>query len=496
MRANDAICISEQSTRLDLTYVNSPSALRADTCASLTTCNTPVFPAEVLKRFDLNGPRYTSYPTADRFTTAFRPEAFAQVLQRMPRRPASLYLHVPFCRSLCHYCACSKIISKSTTVADDYLITLALETSLIFDTVPILLKLPIVQLAFGGGTPNFLTIEQLQRLMADLSGKFDLLANREQTIELDPRYLDAAYVNALPAMGFNRVSYGVQDFDDRVQALIHRSQTFEQTAQAVLAARDAGITSISFDLVYGLPIQSRETFAATLERALSLEPDRLALFNYAHIPERFKAQRRIPTHTLPTIELRTELFLYAAERLADAGYVAIGLDHFAKPGDSLAQALTDGTLRRNFQGYSTHQSTDLIGLGVSAISNLNGVFSQNSPQLDVYRERIEGGQFATVRGAALTHDDQVRSAVIEQIMCVGRVEWAAIAEAFAIDCKTYFAAERDALAQFVAEGIITLDEKALVVTAQGRLLLRAVAMVFDAYVKLKREQTIAFSRIA
>lgn len=452
-----------------------------------------MFPAEVLKRFDLNGPRYTSYPTADRFTTAFRPETYAQALKSMPRRPASLYVHVPFCRSLCHYCACNKIISKSTTVADDYLVTLARETSLIFDAVPML---QIVQLAFGGGTPNFLAIEQLRRLMADLSGKFELLENREQSIELDPRYLDAAYVSALPAMGFNRVSYGVQDFDERVQALIHRSQTFEQTAQAVRAARDSGIASISFDLVYGLPIQSRETFAATLERALSLEPDRLALFNYAHIPERFKAQRRIPTHTLPTIELRTELFLYATERLVDAGYVAIGLDHFAKPGDSLAQALSDGTLRRNFQGYSTHQSTDLIGLGVSAISNLNGVFSQNSPQLDVYRERIESGKFATMRGVALTHDDQVRAAVIEQIMCVGRVEWAAIAQAFAIDCNTYFIAERDALAKFVDERVIALDDKALVVTPQGRLLLRAVAMVFDAHVKLKREQTITFSRIA
>ena len=452
-----------------------------------------VFSADVLKRFDLNGPRYTSYPTADRFTATFRPDDYAHALESMKLRPASLYVHVPFCRSLCHYCACNKIISKSATVADDYLVTLAQETSLIFDAVP---KLPFVQLAFGGGTPNFLTINQLRRLVTDLSGKFELLESREQSIELDPRYLDATYVSALPAMGFNRVSFGVQDFDERVQALIHRSQTFEQTAQAVSAARDSGINSISFDLVYGLPIQSRETFAATLERALSLEPDRLALFNYAHIPERFKAQRRIPTHTLPTIELRTELFLYATERLVDAGYVAIGLDHFAKPGDSLAKAVADGTLRRNFQGYSTHQSTDLIGLGVSAISNLNGVFSQNSPQLDVYRERIESGQLATVRGITLTHDDQVRAAVIEQIMCTGRVEWADIAKTFVIDCKLYFAIERDALAKFVVEGIVDLDDEHLVVTPHGRLLLRAVAMVFDAHAKLQREQPMTFSRIA
>ena len=332
--------------------------------------------------------------------------------------------------------------------------------------------------------------------MADLASKFDLMPGREQGIELDPRLLDAAYIAALPELGFNRVSYGVQDFDQRVQTLIHRFQAFEQTASAVQAARAVGINSVSFDLVYGLPIQSRESFAVTLERVLSLEPDRLALFNYAHIPERFKAQRRIPTATLPSIQQRTELFLYATERLVDAGYQSIGFDHFAKPTDPLARALADGSLRRNFQGYSTHQATDLIGLGVSAISNLNGVFAQNSPQLDVYRERVTHDQLGTVRGMALTRDDEIRGTVIEQIMCTGRVDWSEIAATFAIDPATYFAEIQDAIEQFASLGIITLSRRELVVTPQGRLLLRALAMMFDKYRDAKREQTITLSRIA
>ncbi len=452
-----------------------------------------MFSADVLKRFDLNGPRYTSYPTADRFAATFLSDEYAQALHTMSRRPASLYVHVPFCQSLCYYCACNKIISKSTTVADQYLDLLARETTLVGSHTG---ALPIAQIALGGGTPNFLSAAQLQRLMFDLASKFDLLPGREQGIELDPRFLDAAYIAALPALGFNRVSYGVQDFDQQVQTLIHRFQTFEQTASAVQAARAVGINSVSFDLVYGLPIQSRESFAATLERVLSLEPDRLALFNYAHIPERFKAQRRIPTATLPSIQQRTELFLYATERLVDAGYQSIGLDHFAKPTDPLARALADGSLRRNFQGYSTHQATDLIGLGVSAISNLNGVFAQNSPQLDVYRDRVSRDELATVRGVALTRDDEIRSMVIEQIMCTGRVDWSKIAATFAIDPASYFAEAQDAIEQFASVGIVTQSSRQLVITPQGRLLMRAVAMLFDKYKYAKREQTVTFSRIA
>lgn len=452
-----------------------------------------MFSAEVLKQFDLNGPRYTSYPTADRFTVGFTDGDYATALRTMARKPASLYVHVPFCRSLCYYCACNKIISKSSTIADEYLTSLAREMDLVAAAQP---ALPIVQVAFGGGTPNYLTIEQLTRLVRDLEAHFDFLPEREQGVELDPRFLDAEYVAALPALGFNRVSYGVQDFDERVQKLIHRFQSFEQTAQAVQATRAAGIGSISFDLVYGLPIQSRESFAATLERVLSLEPDRLALFNYAHIPERFKAQRRIPTDTLPSIAQRTELFLYASERLVDAGYQAIGLDHFAKPGDPLAVAHGNATLRRNFQGYSTHHSTDLIGLGVSAISNVNATFAQNSPVLEAWSERIAGGRLATVRGVALSRDDQIRARVIEEIMCVGCVDWRRLGADYGIDAAAYFAPEQAELERFAATGIISHDAERLVVTPQGRLLLRAVAMVFDAYKNVKREQAVTYSRIA
>jgi oxygen-independent coproporphyrinogen III oxidase len=452
-----------------------------------------MFTTDVLKKFDLNGPRYTSYPTADRLRADFSAEDYARALTTMRREPASLYVHIPFCRSLCYYCACNNIISNSATIADEYLSLLASETSLVSKHTG---SLPIVQIAFGGGTPNFLSLQQLERLTLDLTNKFELLAIREQSIELDPRFLDETYVAELPRLGFNRVSYGIQDFDEQVQTLINRHQSFEQTAQAVRAARVAGISSISFDLVYGLPIQTRERFARTLEQVLAMDPDRVALFNYAHIPERFKAQRLIPNETLPTIEQRTELFVYAMERLVDEGYEMIGLDHFAKPSDSLAKASSNGTLRRNFQGYSTHHSTDLIGLGVSAISQLNGVYAQNSAQLDVYRERILKQQLATARGIALDRDDEIRQAVIEQIMCDARVDWHNTASRFEIEPASYFAESREELAAMMRSGIVKNSADQLVVTSQGRLLLRAVAMVFDKYKHVKHEHTVTFSRIA
>jgi oxygen-independent coproporphyrinogen III oxidase len=431
----------------------------------------------LLRRFDLNGPRYTSYPTADRFTDAVGANEYANALATV-HGAVSLYVHVPFCRSLCYYCACNKIVTKSTTAADEYLTSLKREIEIVAHRTG---QLELVQIAFGGGTPNFFSIEQFASLFDALNQHVTLRSDREQSIEIDPRYLSPSYMASLRGLGFNRVSFGVQDFDERVQALIRRFQSFEQTCAAVHAARTAGFASISFDLVYGLPLQSRETFATTLERTLSLEPDRIALFNYAHIPERFKAQRRIPSESLPSIEERVGLFLYATERLIDAGYVAIGLDHFAKPNDSLARAAANGTLRRNFQGYTTHSKTQLIGLGVSAISQLDGLFAQNSAQLDVYRSRIEGSEFATHRGIALSIDDRVRAHAIEALMCHGAVDVPALAQAFAIEPRGYFANEWLALARMQRDGIVEMNDKRIRVTDAGRLLLRAVAMVFDAH---------------
>jgi oxygen-independent coproporphyrinogen-3 oxidase len=338
-----------------------------------------------------------------------------------------------------------------------------------------------VQIAFGGGTPNFFSVGQFESFFSALAEHANLRPDREQSIEIDPRYLTDGYMPSLRALGFNRVSFGVQDFDEAVQKLIHRFQSFEQTRAAVAAARDASFSSVSFDLVYGLPLQSRESFAATLERTLSLEPDRVALFNYAHIPERFKAQRRIPSDALPSIEERVGLFLYATERLVDAGYVAIGLDHFAKPRDPLAQAAADASLRRNFQGYSTHAKTQLIGIGVSAISQLNELYAQNSADLDVYQTRISRGELATHRGIALSFDDRVRAAAIEKLMCHSTLQWTEIDNEFSIDAKAYFAREIVSLQRLEQDGVIELTPQAARVTDHGRLLLRAVAMVFDAY---------------
>jgi oxygen-independent coproporphyrinogen-3 oxidase len=436
-----------------------------------------VFSDQLLQRFDLNGPRYTSYPTADRFSVAFTADHQEQALARPRSESLSLYVHVPFCQSLCHYCACNKIISKNQSVADEYLDLVEAEARLVAKSLK---RLPVVQLALGGGTPNFLSNVQMRRLLGILRQSFDFAGDREQSVEVDPRYLQPGYLAMLAELGFNRVSLGVQDFDERVQKLIHRDQSFEQTRAAVRETRDAGIRSLSFDLVYGLPIQSRETFAATLERVLALDPDRLALFNYAHLPERFKAQRRIPSEALPTIQQRTELFLYASERLVEAGYDMIGLDHFAKPGDALAQALRDGSLRRNFQGYGTYGRTDLVGLGLSAISQIGDAYSQNSPQRDVYRERILSGSLATVRGVQLSADDRVRGAVIEQIMCHGAVDWRAIAAEHAINVQDYFAAEWRRLQELADIGIVEHSPDRLHIPDSARLLLRAVAMVFDA----------------
>jgi len=452
-----------------------------------------MFAPEILRRFDLNGPRYTSYPPADRMSAGLGRERIEAALATLAGEDISLYVHIPFCRSLCYYCACNKIVTKRADAGTAYLDELAKEIELV---APMANGAAIRQFALGGGTPNFLSLPQQRRLIGAIDAAFGRAPTCEQAAELDPRYLDEAYVQGLAGLGYNRLSFGVQDFDPDVQRLIHRHQTFAQTADAVRWARRAGIEAISFDLVYGLPLQSRATLAMTLERALSLEPSRMALFNYAHLPERFKAQRRIPEQALPSIELRTEMFLYAVERLSDAGYVAVGLDHFARPHDSLARALADGTLRRNFQGYSTNGGLDLLGLGPSAISDVAGVLWQNAPQLDVYSERLSAGALPVLRGCERSGDDRLRADVIERIMCHGRLRWSEVAARHGCDVRAVLANEIAALRPMADLGVVRMGDDLLEVTPQGRLLMRAVAMAFDAYRHLPREAAVRYSRIA
>ncbi|MFN3630495.1 MAG: oxygen-independent coproporphyrinogen III oxidase, partial [Casimicrobiaceae bacterium] len=415
-----------------------------------------MFTPEILSRFDLNGPRYTSYPTADRLQGGIARDQVAEALAGLSGGKCSLYVHIPFCRSLCYYCACNKIVTKQPEAAPRFLALLEREIDLLGVHLG---SAQLPQIALGGGTPNFLSIDEQRQLIQLIDRAFVRPPDREQSIELDPRFLTEEYVRVLAELGYNRVSFGVQDFDHGVQKLIHRHQSFAQTADACRWARVAGIHAISFDFVYGLPLQSRETLATTLERALSLEPDRIALFNYAHIPERFKAQRRIPTEALPPIELRTELFLYASERLADAGYVAIGLDHFAKPSDSLARAAADGSLRRNFQGYSTHGGLDLLGIGPSAISDVGGILWQNAPQMDVYAQRLEAGELPLVRGRIRSPDDRLRADVIERIMCHGEVDWAQIEARHGRDPRLVLASEISSLAALAAIGVVSTDDR-------------------------------------
>ena len=462
--------------------------------------------ADVLRRFDGPGPRYTSYPTADRFTDAFDAGAFAGALAHRARDaappPLSLYVHLPFCDTVCYYCGCNKVVTRNHGRVGDYLQALAAEAALAAralqgDAAP--RTLPIEQLHLGGGTPTFLSSDELTQLMDLLSARFPLAPGAEVGIEVDPRSTAPDKVRTLATLGFNRMSVGVQDFDDEVQRAVNRVQSFALTAATLEAARAAGFRSINLDLIYGLPRQTRESFARTLDQVLALEPDRIALYHYAHLPERFKPQRRIAAAELPSSEVKAVIMFDAIERLTAAGYRYIGMDHFARGDDDLARAQVQGRLHRNFQGYSTRAECDLIGLGVSAISKVGPTYAQNARTLDEYYDALADGRLPTVRGVMLDRDDLLRRAVIMALMCQFMVSKEAVAEAHLIDFDDYFAAERVALAPLVAAGLVEDGPEWLSVTARGKLLVRAVAMQFDRYLRHEsqmRERTLRYSRVA
>jgi oxygen-independent coproporphyrinogen-3 oxidase len=442
---------------------------------------------DLLQRFDVAGPRYTSYPTADRFVEAFGAEDYAQALQQ--RRsgvaaramPLSLYVHIPFCESLCYYCACNKIITRHHEQAAPYLRHLGREVDL--HTAKLGLGQAVTQLHLGGGSPTFLTDAELGDLMAMLRRSFNLVAGGEYSIEVDPRTVDAKRLDTLAQLGFNRLSFGVQDFDAAVQKAVHRIQPAEQVFALVAAARQRGFESINVDLIYGLPQQSPESFDRTLAQVAELRPDRIALYAYAHLPERFKPQRRIADHAMPGAAAKLTMLSRSIAALVSAGYVYIGMDHFALPHDELAVAKRQGRLHRNFQGYSTQPDSDLIGLGVSAIGRVGATYSQNAKTLDVYYDMIDQGRFPVVRGLALSRDDLVRRAVIMALMCQGQLSFESIDQAYLVDFPSYFAAELSVLRDMEKQGLVTLDESVIQVTAEGWFFVRAVAMVFDQYLQ-------------
>ncbi len=459
----------------------------------------PPMAAEQLARLDVAGPRYTSYPTADRFTEAFGPEQYRQALRQRAQgavaggaAPLSVYVHVPFCESVCYYCACNKVITKHHERAAEYLELLALDIALhARELGP---RSAVSQLHLGGGTPTFLSDEELRRLMRLLATAFSLTPDAEVSIEVDPRTVSAQRLENLAQMGFNRLSLGVQDFDPDVQRAVHRLQSHDSVAGLMGAARRLGFASINLDLILGLPKQTPTSFATTLQQVLELRPDRIALYTYAHLPQRFKPQRRIHADDLPSAAQRVQMQAAAINAFLAAGYLHIGMDHFALPGDALAVAKRQGRLHRNFQGYSTQPDSDLIGLGVSSIGKIGATYSQNAKTLTEYADALHQGQFATQRGLALTRDDLLRRAVIMALMCQGRVEFESISLAHLVDARQVLATELQALLALAEQGLVRFSEQAVALTAEGWFAVRAVAMVFDRPLQADRQRE-RYSRI-
>ncbi|HJW26099.1 MAG TPA: oxygen-independent coproporphyrinogen III oxidase [Rhodocyclaceae bacterium] len=450
-----------------------------------------VFDPQIIRRFDVNGPRYTSYPTADRFVEAFDAEAAKLWLGKRNiggiSRPLSLYFHIPFCNTICYYCACNKIITKDHGRSAKYLKYLAKEIELQSQYLDG--EHEVIQLHWGGGTPTFLSHDEMRQLMGATRQHFKLLDGGEYSIEVDPRKVDDATVALLGELGFNRMSVGVQDFDERVQQAVNRIQTEEETANVIKAARANGFQSISVDLIYGLPHQTVMGFNRTLERVLAMDPDRLSIYNYAHLPSLFKPQRRINDGDLPSADAKLQILSLAIKKLTEAGYVFIGMDHFAKPDDELAVAQRQGRLHRNFQGYSTYADCDMLSFGISSISKVGPTYSQNVKTLDEYYDRLDAGILPVFRGIELNADDILRRSIIQALMCHFELSIESIESAHLINFKEYFAAELGDLKEMEQAGLVRVDKDWISVLPPGRMLVRAISMVFDRYLRADRQRT-------
>ena len=441
------------------------------------------FDAGLIARLGKNGPRYTSYPTADRFSDSFGYRdylhAVAAVRTRGAPRPMSLYLHIPFCDTVCYYCACNKIVTKNRDKAVTYLGYLKREIAMQGALLAGMNE--VEQLHVGGGTPTYLSDAQMGELMAHLRRVFRFApdAAGEYSIEVDPRSVTADRVHSLRSQGFNRISLGVQDFDAAVQRAVNRVQPESETRAIIGAARAAGFRSVSIDLIYGLPKQGLATMAATMDKVIDADPDRISLYHYAHLPRLFKPQRRILEADMPGSAEKLDMLALCIERLTGAGYVYIGMDHFAKPGDDLAVAQRQGRLHRNFQGYSTHADSDLVACGVSAIGAVGATYSQNAKTLEAYYEALDNNELPVVRGFALDMDDLLRRSIIQSLMCQFELSIRAIEQAFPVLFADYFSDELAQLREYAADGLILIEDGWLTVTPRGRLLIRNLCMVFD-----------------
>jgi oxygen-independent coproporphyrinogen-3 oxidase len=450
----------------------------------------------LIRKFDISGPRYTSYPTADRFVEAF---GEADLRQWLARRnvggiglPLSVYVHLPFCDTVCYYCACNKIATRDHGKSAKYIKYLEKEISLAGALLGS--ERELCRLHWGGGTPTFLSRQEMGSLIEALRKSFTWQRQAECSIEIDPRRLEPGTLAFLAGLGFNRVSLGVQDFDPQVQKAVNRIQSEEVTRQAVEEARASGFASVNLDLIYGLPKQSLDGFSRTLDKVIAIAPDRIALYSYAHLPKLFTPQRRIAEAELPTPETKLQILTLAIGRLTRAGYLYIGMDHFARPDDALAIAQAQGRLQRDFQGYSAQPESDTLGFGVSSIGRVGPTYYQNCKALDDYYAALDTGRLPVARGQELGADDLVRRAVIQALMCQFRVSIESIELAHLIEFRQYFAAELADLRRLAGDGLVELTPDWILVTPKGRLLVRTIAMAFDRYLR-ERTARASYSRV-
>ncbi|MBS6740053.1 oxygen-independent coproporphyrinogen III oxidase [Phytobacter diazotrophicus] len=445
----------------------------------------------LIQKYNYSGPRYTSYPTALEFSADYGEENFRSAVARYPGRPLSLYVHIPFCHKLCYFCGCNKIVTRQQHKADQYLDALEQE---IIHRSPLFTDRRVSQLHWGGGTPTYLNKAQISRLMSLLRGHFQFEADAEISIEVDPREIELDVLDHLRSEGFNRLSMGVQDFNKEVQRLVNREQDEAFIFALIKRARDIGFTSTNIDLIYGLPKQTPESFAFTLSRVAELSPDRLSVFNYAHLPSLFAAQRKIKDADLPSAQQKLDILQQTIVSLTDAGYQFIGMDHFARPDDELAVAQRDGVLHRNFQGYTTQGDTDLLGMGVSAISMIGDSYAQNQKELKAYYQQVDETGNALWRGISLTRDDCIRRDVIKALICHFRLDFSSIENQWDLRFNDYFAEDLKLLKPLATDGLVEINEQGIEVTAKGRLLIRNICMCFDVYLRQKARMQ-QFSRV-
>ena len=450
-----------------------------------------VWDQAVLDKYNYSGPRYTSYPTAVEFHEAFTIADYDRACAQYPERPLSLYVHIPFCHKLCYYCGCNKVITRHSHKADEYLDILTHE---IQQRASLLQGRRVTQLHFGGGTPTFLSNKQITRLMTLLRSEFFFEDDAEISIEVDPREIELSVLDHLRSEGFNRLSIGVQDFNKEVQALVNREQDEEFIVQLVERAKLLGFRSTNLDLIYGLPKQTLETFSQTLEKVLEMKPGRLSVFNYAHMPQLFAAQRKIKDADLPSADEKMAILQHSISTLTEAGYQFIGMDHFALPDDELAIAQRNGVLHRNFQGYTTQGECDLVGFGVSAISMIGDAYAQNQKELKKYYEQVNEMRHALWKGVSLDSDDLLRREVIKQLICNFKLDKRIIEQQFGVRFHQYFKHDLALLQTFIDDQLVVVDDQYIEVTLRGRLLIRNICMCFDKYLRQRARQQ-QFSRV-